>query len=295
MLVSLGLSVGLAPGSRGAAVGLDRAIDFIDRASSVAAQFAAVSTFFLVVHLGLSVARFGKRRWLAIPAVLLGLTVALLLVSAQQITLGHESLLYAVFATALTTTLLAFSLLPQYRLARALLLVSAASLALELVLSFELDSVVLESAMMLSVLGGATLALASVAGLVHSARARGLTLALVVAAGGATMLLSRHATTGDERLPIVILGRTLRALSGGSLAPTEPTLFVLGVLVVVVLSSVARRLFGRTFTPADLPLLALLALLILMGPTPLALSGVVVTALGFVALASRREEPPSPT
>lgn len=295
MLVSLGLSVGIAPGSRGASVGLDRVIDAIDRASAVAAQFAAVSTFFLVVHLGFSVSRFGRRRWLAIPGVLLGMTVAALLVSAQQLLLARESLLYAVFACALSTTLLAFSLIPKYRLARALLLLGAASLALELTAPFDLGPVVEKSARTLAFLGGAALALASAAGLVGATRARGLTLALVLAAGGGTALLSRHATVGDQRLPIVILGRSLRALSERSVAPTELSLFLLGVLVVVLCASVARRLFSSAFTPADLPLLGLFALLLLIGPTPLGLSGVIVTALGFVSLASRAERSAAPS
>lgn len=294
MLVSLGLSAGLAPGSRGAAVGIDRHIDFIDRAASVSAQFAAVSTFFLLVHLGFSVARFGRRRWLTIPGGLLGLSVAMLLVSAQQITLSDETLLYAVFASGLATVLLAFSLAPKYRLARALLLTSAASLLLELAAPLSLGAYAAQSATTFAFAGAVVLTLASVAGLVYAARARGLTLALVLAAGGATLLLSRYTPTGQERLPIVILGRTVRALTEQSLAPAALASFLLGVLVVVCSAAIARRLFGSGFTPADLPLLGLLALLLLIGPTPLALAGVIVTALGFVALASRAEALPGP-
>lgn len=295
LLVSVIVGAGLGPALRGARQGLDRFISLVDQAAGATSQFAAVTTWLLMVHVGMLCVRLAKPRVLSLGIVLASALPVVILMSAQRTRLGLGPSLTTLACASLVTLAAASHLRHPPRGLRAALLLGGASLLMELlrVLSLEWGTPALTLvAGHLRVLMGALTALSVLFEKARDSRSGGalLPVCLFIA-----LLCAVSLDAGRQpgaRVWVIIAGRGLSTLIGeGASTSLFARVFMLGLSLTTLAWTLVSRLRGDREEHAGLLCAAALALTVNLGPTPLTSAAATLVALTAIVLSARRLPP----
>lgn len=269
----------LAPGLRGADVGLDRVIARVDLGAAILGQAAAIVTYLLLVHVALHLVRRARPWPLAVLAVAPLVVPGLLLISAQRLDLPAHFLLSGALATWLSTLALTFSSTVDRPRRSALFLLSTALFARTAALFLVRDRP--DSSWLPPAELAATSFALALGGLAYFEMLRQERRSLPVSVGilGLAVLASAslHGATlhGADRA-VVVVGRGLGELVGPPQGvPLALVGFVVGAALLVALRGLVTRR-GERFGSV-----ALVALLLLLPLGPLSLAALALGALGW--------------